>query len=490
MLSTSPHGVRRQTPELLVGCGQHFSLSRMGWNRFCGTPWTRSSSQDPGALVPLLDDPVPQTVDTVLEFFRSLDLPVDEQVIAVPKISFDRVSQRLVERRLPQIVEQLVEVPTVLTPTRIALQIAEQIVGIPVPRGRGEQRLQGFSPGQGSTMVSSAERISERTVKQIIDIPCGGLHGFSPGQGSTSVSSAERISERTVEQIVGFRGGGLQGFSPGQGSTAFSSAERLSERTAEQSVDIPGGGLHGFSSGQVSTPFSSAKRLSERTAEHIVDVPGGGLHAVQSFLPGSSSTADIPPQPVPDPWWESLTPALQAEIEEARAQVRREQRSKRTRKKKRKKKAPRSSSFSSCARARRRQRQWHVSGFSGDVSSSRCVPFGCRQAQMLGIMAGMTRRAGFSLRPLVSGSHLFAVLSGLTVDTCYVSLHRLLWVDLFVFSAMLGSTVALRDDFLELFESSAMLGSTVALGDDFVAMVVFIAMLGSTLDTCSLVRWW
>ena len=68
---------------------------------------------------------------------------------------------------------------------------------------------------------------------------------------------------------------------------------------------------------------------------------------------------------------------------------------------------------------------------------------------MLGIMAGMTRRACFSLRPLVSGSHLFAVLSGLTVDTCYVSLQRLLWVDLFVFSAMLGSTVALGDDFFD-----------------------------------------
>ena len=34
---------------------------------------------------------------------------------------------------------------------------------------------------------------------------------------------------------------------------------------------------------------------------------------------------------------------------------------------------------------------------------------------------------GFSLRSLVSGSHLFAVLLGLTVDTCYVSLQRLLW---------------------------------------------------------------
>ena len=66
-------------------------------------------------LVPLLDDPVPQMEDTVLEFFRALDLPVDEQVIAVPKISTDRVSQRLVERRLPHLVEQLVEVPTVVS---------------------------------------------------------------------------------------------------------------------------------------------------------------------------------------------------------------------------------------------------------------------------------------------------------------------------------------------------------------------------------------
>ena len=48
---------------------------------------------------------------------------------------------------------------------------------------------------------------------------------------------------------------------------------------------------------------------------------------------------------------------------------------------------------------------------------------------------------------------------------------------------MLGSTVALRDDFLELLELSAMLGSTVTLGDDFVAMVVFSAI------RCDVV-WW
>ena len=93
--------------------------------------------------VPLLDDPVPQTVDTVLDFFRVLDLPVGEQVIAVPKISTDRVSQRLVERRLPQMVEHLV----VLSP----LRIAEQIFGIPAPQRGGNWSLQGPLPGQSST---------------------------------------------------------------------------------------------------------------------------------------------------------------------------------------------------------------------------------------------------------------------------------------------------------------------------------------------------
>ena len=72
--------------------------------------------------------------------------------------------------------------------------------------------------------------------------------------------------------------------------------DRVPQRPAGERTIVPArGGLHGFSPGQVSTPFTSAKRLSERTAEHFVDIPGGGLHAVQGFLPGSSSTADIPP---------------------------------------------------------------------------------------------------------------------------------------------------------------------------------------------------
>ena len=104
----------------------------------------------------------------------------------------------------------------------------------------------------------------------------------------------------------------------------------------------------------------------------------------------------------------------------------------RRKRKKRKRRTPRTSSRSLCARARRRQRQWHVSCFPGDVSPRAVFPSVVVWPEMPCIMAGMTRRTrlqliGFSLRPLVSGSYLFAVLLGSTVDTCYVSLQRLLW---------------------------------------------------------------
>ena len=70
------------------------------------------------------------------------------------------------------------EVPTVLTP----LRIAEQIVGTPVPRGRGEGRVQGFLPRQSSTATPSEERISERIEEQLVDTS----PGLDLGQGCSS----------------------------------------------------------------------------------------------------------------------------------------------------------------------------------------------------------------------------------------------------------------------------------------------------------------
>ena len=102
--------------------------------------------EDLGELAPLvqiLDLPVPQMVGSVTDVLRLLDRPLAEQAISVPKISCSSCPSR---SRVPepQLADQLVEVPTVLTPTRIALQI----VDTPVPRGR----VHGSLPGQSSAM--------------------------------------------------------------------------------------------------------------------------------------------------------------------------------------------------------------------------------------------------------------------------------------------------------------------------------------------------
>ena len=121
--------------------------------------------EDLGELAPLvqiLDLPVPQMVDNVLDALRIPERPIAEQVVEVPKILIDVIPARSLVPE-PQTAEQFVEVPTVLSPTRIALQIAEQIVDTPVSQGRGgKRRVQGFLSEQSSSATSSyLERISE-----------------------------------------------------------------------------------------------------------------------------------------------------------------------------------------------------------------------------------------------------------------------------------------------------------------------------------------
>ena len=212
--------------------------------------------------VQILDAPVPQTGNQLLDVFRLLDtqMPV-QQVIAVPKISLDRVPQRLVERRLPQMVEQLVDVPTVLSYALLQQRTAEQLVNTPRLGGR---RFLGSLPGQVST-VSAA--------KQTVDIPVPGRGGFHNGdqQGflpvhNPSAQSAEQIVDSSVPRGCGRRS---QGFPPGQSSTAS---------VAEQLVDISvPGGLPGYGRGAVSS-----------TARRGAHVRGGG---VQDSVPGQSSPA-------------------------------------------------------------------------------------------------------------------------------------------------------------------------------------------------------
>ena len=64
-------------------------------------------------MVQILVVAVPQVVDQPVDVLKILEISVPEQVIDVPKInSQDYIPQRAVVR-VPQLVEQLVEVPTV-----------------------------------------------------------------------------------------------------------------------------------------------------------------------------------------------------------------------------------------------------------------------------------------------------------------------------------------------------------------------------------------
>ena len=76
---------------------------------------------DIAPTVQFLDDPVPLMVDQLVEVFRFVDIVLPEQVIDVPKISPGRIAQRFVDRDT-QRVEQLVEVPTVVSPDLLAVR--------------------------------------------------------------------------------------------------------------------------------------------------------------------------------------------------------------------------------------------------------------------------------------------------------------------------------------------------------------------------------
>ena len=130
---------------------------------------------------PALDVPVPQMVDQlpdIEQFFRALS-PDPEQVIEVPKILPLDVPMRAA-LRVTQLVEQLVEVPTITSFSSLQRTV-EQHVDIPVPDGGGSfSGLQGFLPRQRSTASLSRKRISERTVEQIVDpVSRGSLPGSS-----------------------------------------------------------------------------------------------------------------------------------------------------------------------------------------------------------------------------------------------------------------------------------------------------------------------
>ena len=91
---------------------------------------------------------------------RKLDAPaLDEQGIAVPKISLDRVSKRCPRPRTRR-ADQLVEVPTIMSYSSLQQRTSEQIIDIPVPQGRGGRGgLGGVSQRQGTTALYKAHPV-------------------------------------------------------------------------------------------------------------------------------------------------------------------------------------------------------------------------------------------------------------------------------------------------------------------------------------------
>ena len=133
----------------------------------------------------------------IAQFFRALS-PDPEQVIEVHKILPLDVPMRAA-LRVAQLVEQLVEVPTIISFSSLQRSV-EQLVDIPVPGGGGPSSgLQGISSGLSSTASPSKKRISERIVEHIVDpVSRGGL------PGSSSSHSPTGVEERADEPGEGF----------------------------------------------------------------------------------------------------------------------------------------------------------------------------------------------------------------------------------------------------------------------------------------------
>ena len=183
---------------------------------------------DTTPALPILDVPASlmgtQLVD-VLRFFLTRWLVGAEHVL-------DCEAERVPARRLcrePQLVEQLVEVPTIL-------YFLKQKVDIPVPGAGGRHAdLQGFLPGQSSTAPQfSEERISKRIVEQNVDIPGEGVQGLRPIQGSTASSSSSVPLSPT--DWLNFEDKAFQGF-----FRTFSPPNKSAKVTRQSSARVPRG---------------------------------------------------------------------------------------------------------------------------------------------------------------------------------------------------------------------------------------------------------
>ena len=99
-------------------------------------------------MVQILDAPVPQIVDQLVDVVKLLDTAIPEHVIAVPKIPQYSIPHRAVFE--PQLAEQLVEVPTAVTfvPGSALLvdRRGHELVRVPGPTGCTSGTSQPMTP--------------------------------------------------------------------------------------------------------------------------------------------------------------------------------------------------------------------------------------------------------------------------------------------------------------------------------------------------------
>ena len=112
---------------------------------------------DPVPVVPMLHVFVPQMVEQLVDILAPLDFRIAEQVIEVPKIVCPPRAARTV-LRAPQTADQLVEVPTPVSPIlRYCSGLWSRSLTFRFLSGRGgrDADLPGFLRGQGPTAHSS-----------------------------------------------------------------------------------------------------------------------------------------------------------------------------------------------------------------------------------------------------------------------------------------------------------------------------------------------
>ena len=257
---TQPHGDRRRPPRercasrtTLQGARNHLSQESIPGEH----PGVLKEPEVQGRigqhsgigfeLVQALDVPVLQMVEQPVEvdsFFRNFVPAVAEQVIEVPMLALPGCSVQRAALSEPQTVEQLVEVPTVLSYSLLQQRTAEQIIGFPVPgRGGGARgSLQGLPQGQGSTASAG---------KQTIVPARGGLERLPQGQGSTASAG-----EQTIVPVRG----GRQGLPQGQGSTASAGEQTIVSVRGSSSTVFPKDRVPAASAGEQSVHRSGGSR--------------------------------------------------------------------------------------------------------------------------------------------------------------------------------------------------------------------------------------